>query len=451
MTSAFDFPLYVPPEQSSGQPFEGDLFQRSNLAERLTGFVQRLDKTGGVIAIDAPWGDGKTWFVENWERKLKKDGYKTAFLNLFKHDHVDDPFAMLCSEVIAQLDLGPNEKDRLLEKGKVVAKTLIPLMTKALITYGMKSATGFTPDEFNEAMGELSQGLGDQAKEFVADTIKQFEDDKKSMEAFLGLLTEYASALEKPLVVFIDELDRCRPDFAVRTIERIKHFFDVPKIIFVLSVNRTQLTAYVRGIYGIQEEANQYLNKFILFWLKLPKARSLDYRGLDHGLIYCNELARKYGVSQLGETTLFSQLLAVFANKLSLTLRDLERGFTLYSLSMPLKGVDAILLSWPIVLKLTKPNVFYGVLSGNSDANKEAINILHSVNNPSGKYSLFIDFFIELHTLDPGSDLNHAEHLTQESQNIIVQISSPLPSPWVSDPAGYIPWLFGKIDINVER
>jgi hypothetical protein len=445
------YPLHVRPAETSGkEAFEGDLFQRQSLAIRLTGLISRI-KTGGVIAIDAPWGDGKTWFVENWELSLKAQGYQTAFLNVFKHDHVEDPFTMLCSEVITKLDINQQDKSTLFEKGKIVAKSLIPLLAKALITYGTKASSGLSLEEFQTTIDEFGKDVADQTRDSVADVLGRFDEDKQSVDAFFKILTDHAASQKKPLVVFIDELDRCRPDFAVRTIERIKHFFDVPNIIFVLSVNRAQIAAYVRGVYGIGDEADQYLGKFILFWLKLPKANSLDIRGLNHSLIYCNELARKYGLNDLGETANFNQLFSFFATKLSLALRDLERGFTLYSLAMPLSGYHAILSSWPIALKLSNPNLFYGILSGDSNASREAIKLLEFINNPSGSFSHLIYFFIELHNLIPGDSNNRTDSLSEESQTIISQFGNwPMPSPWVSNPAGYIPWLFGKIDLHVE-
>lgn len=79
-----------------------------------------------------------------------------------------------------------------------------------------------------------------------------------------------AKGLDKPLVFIIDELDRCRPDFSIRLIERIKHFFDIPKIIFVLVMNKVQFSKVVCHNYGYDEAlGEEYLEKFFDFSIKL--------------------------------------------------------------------------------------------------------------------------------------------------------------------------------------
>ena len=79
------------------------------------------------------------------------------------------------------------------------------------------------------------------------------------------------------MVFIIDELDRCRPDFAIRLIERIKHFFDIPKIVFFLVMDKTQLSKVVCHNYGYDEiVGEEYLDKFIDFWVSLPAIMKLS-------------------------------------------------------------------------------------------------------------------------------------------------------------------------------
>jgi reverse gyrase len=74
-------PLVLPiPRFVNGQAFAGDLFQRKQHAERLTAYVARL-RDGNVLAIDAPWGEGKTWFGRNWAACLQQAGHKVVFLD----------------------------------------------------------------------------------------------------------------------------------------------------------------------------------------------------------------------------------------------------------------------------------------------------------------------------------------------------------------------------------
>ena len=128
-------------------------------------------------------------------------------------------------------------------KGISVLRNLLPVVANAAIKVGtLNLVDGEVIDGVKDA---ASDALGDASKSFVADQLEDYEKSKKSIGEFRELL---ATAAEKvieetgqPLVVFIDELDRCRPDYAVRMLERIKHFFEVPNIIFILIINRKQL------------------------------------------------------------------------------------------------------------------------------------------------------------------------------------------------------------------
>ena len=70
--------------------FDGDKLGRKELGERLTGYIDRL-REGSVLAIDAPWGEGKTWFGRNWAKHLKEKEHKVVFIDAFEQDYMEDP------------------------------------------------------------------------------------------------------------------------------------------------------------------------------------------------------------------------------------------------------------------------------------------------------------------------------------------------------------------------
>lgn len=72
-------------------------------------------------------------------------------------------------------------------------------------------------------------------------------------------------------MLFIDELDRCKPDFAIHMLEVIKHVFDVEGVQFVLVCNTQQLKASICHCYGGSVDAQRYLDKFLKFTFALPK------------------------------------------------------------------------------------------------------------------------------------------------------------------------------------
>ena len=137
----------------------------------------------------------------------------------------------------------------------------------------------------------------------------------------------------------------------------------------VLFLNKTQLTASVRGLYGAGIDADSYLGKFIQFTLTLPKLRDVtDQRHRSFNRIFCDKTLALYGFPKDQEVDGFADAFAVTADYFRLSLRDVERGVILYSLGQPRHpGIAA----WLIGLKLGKPELFAGILRGDVSAHKK--------------------------------------------------------------------------------
>ncbi len=128
-----------------------------------------------------------------------------------------------------------------------------------------------TADDFGKEAAKL---LNEKLQEHLSAQVENYDKEKQSLQYFKEALAKITSKLDKPLVFIVDELDRCKPEFAIRLIERIKHFFDIPKVVFILAINKTQLEESINNFYGFSNTAN-YLEKFIDFSIML-KSRDLD-------------------------------------------------------------------------------------------------------------------------------------------------------------------------------
>jgi len=283
--------------------WEGDLWDRRRLGEQLTNYVDRL-QCGAVLALDARWGEGKTWFVRHWAKHLDDTKHNVIYLDAFANDYLDDPFLTIAAEISQAFkdsdEIDASDIENFNAKTASVLISLVAVIPMIAAKAGMHwiglgGAGEAIQDVYNqgkEVFDSASDEIAAKVKEQIEKKIENHHIEKQTIQDFKKELTELAAQLEKPLVFIIDELDRCRPDFAIRLIERIKHFFDIPKIVFVLVMNKPQLLQSVKKFYGYDSEMNgDYLEKFVDFTVHMSSESDL----------YDFEEVIKYQLFRIGE------------------------------------------------------------------------------------------------------------------------------------------------------
>lgn len=400
-------------------PFNGDLFNRRELSNKLSGYLDRL-KDGAVIGIDAPWGDGKSWFGQNWANQLKSDGYEVIYLDAFKHDYIEDPFMMIASEIQNLIKKDATLAEEFKTKAASVMKSLIPLSTKILLNLGGLALLGKTnlSSNIHDSIKDALESSSENVESWLEDRIDEYEAEKQNLNSFVETLRRFCKSQSKPVLFFIDELDRCKPTFAVNLLERIKHFFDVPNLIFIVLTNKSQLEAAICGVYGDQTNANDYLGKFINLYLNLPKSMSYDSMSENSNWSYLHKVFQRFTINsqEARGVEIFIDLMARLATRYNLSLRDLEKAVALFMLN----GVSkySALIAWPIILKLKYPEIYKEFLSNPQSAHHKAYEILaplRSINNNGYKYEL--EFFIAYHKMK-SSNPNFGPLTDQENQTL---------------------------------
>lgn len=256
-------------ELDENNPFKEDKLNRIEEAKILTSLFEAVENQM-VLAIDSPWGTGKTTFLKMWNKYLKGYGYQTVYFNCWKNDFVEDPFIAFIEEFREQLDSSLVSKD-FREKASDVGKCLIKNIPGVLIK-GIKDKTGI---DVNEIISE------DDLESLVQAKMDDYSKTKDSVEKFKkelkNLSDKNMNDTKKPLVVFVDELDRCRPDFAISLLERIKHFLNVENIIFVLGIDKDALSNSIKIIYGNGTDIEGYLTRFIDLEYRLSQKYNDEY------------------------------------------------------------------------------------------------------------------------------------------------------------------------------
>lgn len=420
--------LYRHPEEvDPDNPFANDQLERAALAKKLTGMINRLPE-GAVFAIDAPWGDGKSWFGKNWHANLSFDGYKSIYIDTFASDYMEDPFILLTGEISQNLE--SIDKNELKAQGTKVVKALMPVVAKVTLNLvGKVLGTSDIAGEFGDAIEGASEGASESAENFIANKIANYDKEKNELATFKKSLASIAlvqfQKTNKPIVIFIDELDRCKPDFAVKTIERIKHFFDVKHLIFVLLLNTKQIHESIRGVYGQKIDAERYLGKFIQFSLTLPrpynKNRELPYYRFSKQKL--EEYKFPQGTSWIEN---MATSLAECGRAFSLTLRDIERCIILLSLNVN-RDLKTNMLAFGVSFKISENNAYRDFLDENFTNPEPSIDIIRRLNqNDFGDFKGAIEKAhnqIKSKSAPDANDINHyAYHIGTRSRRPLEEI-----------------------------
>lgn len=259
-------------EENLLQTMNEDLLDRN---KDLKNFCRLLQHQQGMssIAIDGRWGSGKTFFVKqcaillsstnslsylNQEMKekvydsindkdfienLADNKFLAVYYDAWKNDTEEDPVLSLIYEIIQQLDL---------KGGLIDLDNLSSVLASALSVVTGRDVTDF----FNKIKD--------------INLLNNIQEEKK-MDAILQKF--FVKALNQKcerLVIFVDELDRCRPSFAIKVLERIEHYFVNDRITFVFSMNIEQLQHTIKAFYGNDFDACRYLDRFFDIRLSLP-------------------------------------------------------------------------------------------------------------------------------------------------------------------------------------
>ena len=360
-------------------PFAEDLLKRDKVCKTLTNLVQSSPE-GLVVAIHAPWGAGKSTFLRMWRHHLAAQGFRTLAFNAWETDFSDDPLVALIGELeigLAELKQTDSngETNKIAESVKVLKKAAVSIL-KRTVPVALKIGTAGLLD-----LNELTEeALSDFAEKVADEKIKSYESARNSVSSFRTAIANAAAAATSgpddkgPLVFIIDELDRCRPSYAVRVLESIKHFFAVPGVVFALAVDRTQLRHSVCKEYGESFDSSAYLRRFFDIELVLPEPKGdqfLKAQFVRFGLVEAFEERNGSSETSYDRSTLEKLFNGLF-RALSCSLRDQERCFTLLSFAMKAirknNYLDPFVLGTLIVLKVKDPDVYSNFVKGRLSA-----------------------------------------------------------------------------------
>lgn len=287
-----------------------------------------------VLNVNGAWGTGKSFFVQRWAADLRKK-YPVVEYNAWENDSEDDPLSSLlavCAESLKQHFTDDQTLiDGIKKKGGRIALRLGGIAAKA----GLRKILGdegakdicdiFSPDTESD--------LIDLGGLLVEEQIKKQQERKSFVDELKALVAKLEKSEKFPVFIFIDELDRCRPTFAIELLERVKHLFHVDGIKFIISTDTEQLAHSIRAVYGHEFGAETYLHRFFDQTFKLPYHSPMEYADMLFDGYFNSEddwknnwfvertpqytfghLCKQYGLNLRTQQQVFRRITAVIPN-----------------------------------------------------------------------------------------------------------------------------------------
>ena len=351
-------PIEVPVET----PFKFDVLNRKESIEALTNLINSLNGPF-VLTIDSPWGTGKTTFIRIWKAVLESQNFACLYFNAWEKDFSTDPLvAFLGDFEDLEKNIQPKNKDfnkyfnKAKKIGTALARRALPLAGK-LATSGLLDV-----DEI------IKKYLSDIVSGSIKDAVDAYLKEKDLIVKFHKSLSEAIATLKErgkkdQLIVFVDEVDRCRPTFAIELLERIKHLFNIDNVIFVLSLDKQQLSVSLRAIYGDGLDSDEYLRRFIDLEYALPK---IDSEAFTKNLVnrfgfeafFAERTSRDFGYDRKHLEEVFISL----SDILQISLRTREQCFTRIRVAMmmipPKYPLYPHLFTTLVILKAGAPEIY---------------------------------------------------------------------------------------------
>ena len=263
--------------------FDDDLFGLRDFADRLEKFISvehEYVEGSLVIALNSSFGTGKSTFLNMWIDSLEKKKVVgdvvplVVNLNAWESDYYGDPLFAIIYALIDTVEKEKKSADSLINAAKKFG-----WFATAIGSQVVNKATGIDLVAVGEFAAE-KQNVSDASVTLGSDSFSIFKDRKDAMYALKGAIQSFVLECESQVLFLVDELDRCRPDYAISYLETIKHLFDVKGAVFLLAADRHQLECSAKTAFGVDLKFDEYYRKFVHREISLPKITHGNYRGL---------------------------------------------------------------------------------------------------------------------------------------------------------------------------
>ena len=363
-------------------------------------YLSKPSEPGFVLAINAEWGHGKSFMLQRWKDEVTHQGFPAIYFDAWQNDFTTEPLLAFIAELeegltqyFKKIPLAAATKRKVLRSLSRVWKPALTIIASS----AAKHLAGMSVEKIVEVVHDVNRenqhdedvtpaaGIKEvsvKAGEELKKALEPHKTVKTAIKAFkenLKILTDHLDTVQQinlPILIFVDELDRCRPDYAIQLLEGIKHLFGVRGVNFIIATNISQLSESVRAIYGANFDGSRYLQRFFDLQYALPRPDNLSFSTLmlaDITLPKLENLA--YGLdeqntlrppNQIPQTSVgvVGFILAKHAEAYSLSLRDIAQVTTILEaafFTLRDKRVHVFFLVFLAVIYQRNVQIFRGI------------------------------------------------------------------------------------------
>jgi hypothetical protein len=399
--------------------WEGDKFDRETSARMLHALVLQKFKEEQYnsiealcFSVDGDWGAGKSYFLKRWAQDLRNQQHAVIEFDAWANDLSEEPLLGFLAELrdgLTQLahgtPLATDAKAKVASVFRGLRHAIVPatgaalkaLTSRYFSSEAVDLISGKTADLGAPTKEQLEAGLDklfDEALKEHKEVKELVSDMKQRLQTLLQDLSQQQK-IHLPLFVIIDELDRCRPSYAIRLLEGIKHLFGAPNVCFVVSTNLAQMAESVRAVYGSGFDGQRYLKRFLAFEFKLPTISTLEFcKSIISSSSPFSQGRSAFGlpepIERFGQSILLPEVLSTIASAFELSPRCIKQvNFVAEAAALSVKSkipVHVTYLYFLAALQHRSPAAFHELIKGADKSANVFMDVLRGVGYKRDEY-----------------------------------------------------------------
>ncbi|MCI5072640.1 KAP family NTPase [bacterium] len=239
--------------------------EHKNIINNLIQYFE-YEKQYSPFMITGSWGCGKSTFVKRIAQEVKNqhnEKYDIRIIDSYKYDHTGEALLVLLSYII---DENFSSEDEVVNNIKSISK----IIGKGALNVGVSLLSNglIEPTDIKKAIGNIIDLNEEQYIKKKLNKIKGLQEDIQKIKE---LITKNYEKSKKKKILVIDELDRCKPQFSMETIEIVKHIFDTEGCFVIFVTNYDYTKKIITSMYGLDSFSDDYLKKFYKYKIQITE------------------------------------------------------------------------------------------------------------------------------------------------------------------------------------